>query len=442
MTIDLKTHVSFVVAGKPYSLTRGEIVSALSCRTPEDIFEYWVEIDGKEWPVKQVLSLATGLANTGFNSTRAQRLLKKLGFEVKSTVKRKRARAATQSLRKQSTRPKQSGPFPAPDIVLISCSKRKLDHAAPARQLYSSPYFNFMRDYAEGRKHPWFILSAKHGLVSPETPLEPYDEYLPKKKVEERRRWGARVAEQLEKELGSLSGKVVEIHAGKAYVRAVESSLKERGVNLTEPLKGLGMGYRLAWYRARRSSPEDVTRLVKELGDESRRVSVDEFLTSSDASFDLPGIYAWWIDSVGAAELSVGFGPDEKLDSGLLYAGLAGATRTNGKSSKNTLRKRIATMHLGKRHTFSTLRWSVGSILAEAHEAAFIDEARLSEWMREHLQVIAVPFTDVETLGQIESAILSKLDPPLNLAKVSRKVPRRVRLSALRKKYYATKQIE
>ncbi len=64
-------------------------------------------------------------------------------------------------------------------MVLIGCVKTKLGHGAPAKDLYVSDYFAKMRAYAEASGRPWFILSAEHGLVSPEEWLEPYERYLP-----------------------------------------------------------------------------------------------------------------------------------------------------------------------------------------------------------------------------------------------------------------------
>jgi hypothetical protein len=93
-------------------------------------------------------------------------------------------------------------------------------------------------------------------------------------------------------------------------------------------------------------------------------------------------------------------------------------------------------MHLGKRHEFSTLRRSLGSILASAHGLSAIDEERLTRWMHAHLRVTAIPVADADTLGHLETEILTTLDPPLNLSKV-RKTPLRERLSALRKQYAA-----
>jgi hypothetical protein len=91
-------------------------------------------------------------------------------------------------------------------------------------------------------------------------------------------------------------------------------------------------------------------------------------------------------------------------------------------------------MHLGKKHEFSTLRRSLGSVLSEASRQDVIDERQLTAWMHAHLCVVLVPVADAGTLDQLETAILTELDPPLNLAKVA-KTPLRQELSRLRKKY-------
>jgi len=63
------------------------------------------------------------------------------------------------------------------DATLIQCTATKRDREAPARMLYDeSAYFRKMRAWAESRDGRWYILSAKHGLVSPDEPLAPYDE--------------------------------------------------------------------------------------------------------------------------------------------------------------------------------------------------------------------------------------------------------------------------
>ena len=54
--------------------------------------------------------------------------------------------------------------------------------------------------------------------------------------------------------------------------------------------------------------------------------------------------------------------------------------------------------------------------------------------MHAHLRVVLVPVTDAGTLDQLETAVLTELDPPFNLAKVG-KTSLRQELSRLRKKY-------
>ena len=139
------------------------------------------------------------------------------------------------------------------------------------------------------------------------------------------------------------------------------------------------------------------------------------------------------MDGTGAAELSTGLGLN--LEPGLIYAGLAGATKwPSGKPSKNTLWGRIAGMHLGRKHKFSTFRHTLGSILANSERRSTIDEDRLTTWMHEHLRVITVTHQDADTLGRLEWDVLASLDTPLNLDKVPAS-PIRSRITSLRKLY-------
>jgi hypothetical protein len=95
-------------------------------------------------------------------------------------------------------------------------------------------------------------------------------------------------------------------------------------------------------------------------------------------------MHSWWVDDAGAEDLSRGLG--HPVGAGLVYAGLAGVTRRGGPSSPNTLWGRIVTMHLGRRHEISTLRRSLGSILASALDLPAIDEVGLTQWMHAHLR--------------------------------------------------------
>lgn len=103
-------------------------------------------------------------------------------------------------------------------VTLIGCVSRKAPGARPARDLYDSELFRRRREFAERSGRPWFILSALHGVVDPDTVLDPYDVTLKRIPKAARREWGQRVVSQLESRFGSLDGAEFEVHAGDEYV--------------------------------------------------------------------------------------------------------------------------------------------------------------------------------------------------------------------------------
>ena len=332
---------------------------------------------------------------------------------------------------------------PKPDLLLVACVKQKLNEPAPAKA-HVSALFKRERAYAEHAGVPWFILSAEHGLVAPEERLAPYERYLPRTPAAFRSAWGPWVAERLELLTGALAGKVIEVHAGASYVAEIRPLLEAKGATTVEPLRGLSMGQRLSWYStgslvvpsatddaAVSTAHGDAESFVTHLTDSSQSLHSFEFLALDGVGLRTPGLYSWWVGKNGADDLSKGLGAE--LAPGLIYAGLAGATRRpSGKRSRNTLWSRIAGMHLGGRHEFSTFRRSLGSILAAAREESTIDEDALTSWMTEHLRVVAVPYPDADTLGELEDDVLEAIDPPLNLKGMAR-TPIRQRLTELRR---------
>ena len=88
-------------------------------------------------------------------------------------------------------------------VGLISCGKEKLDHAAPAHDLYTGSYFKLCKKWItkrtgeHSRCSEWAILSAKYGLVMPDQVIEPYDLCLSDLPRLKRERWEDWVLEQL-----------------------------------------------------------------------------------------------------------------------------------------------------------------------------------------------------------------------------------------------------
>ena len=176
----------------------------------------------------------------------------------------------------------------------------------------------------------------------------------------------------------------------------------------------------------------EINSLVVALSEESLAVSPQDFIAVGSSDRKRPGLYSWWVDEDGAQKLTFGLG--HLLPMGMIYAGLAGATRwPSGKQSSNTLWLRITKMHLGSNNKVSTFRHTLGAILANAERNEAIDEGALTNWMHSHLRVIVLPYHDADSLGRVEEAVLAELNPPLNLKGMIR-TPLRRELTELRRK--------
>ena len=133
-------------------------------------------------------------------------------------------------------------------MIVIGCGKAKLDHAAPAGELYTGSLFRAASRYAEARHdsqdHAWLILSAKHGLIDPGTVIEPYEQKLALK-GEALRLWATRAAEEFE----SWGPAVAEVLMGERYAVPFCKALSELSIAWITPLAGKGTGERLAWLK-------------------------------------------------------------------------------------------------------------------------------------------------------------------------------------------------
>lgn len=128
------------------------------------------------------------------------------------------------------------------DATLIQCTATKRDHEAPARMLYDeSAYFRKMKAWAESRPGQWYILSAKHGLVSPEEPLAPYDE----------RGLSAEQAEQIATELDERAISRVYVCAGRDYLDELTPALESVYIDVVDPFAGMRIGERMNELEAR-----------------------------------------------------------------------------------------------------------------------------------------------------------------------------------------------
>ncbi len=131
------------------------------------------------------------------------------------------------------------------DLCLVSCVSVKQSAAAPARDLYVSPWFQKARACVEALGCPWYILSVKHGLLDPGSTIEPYDETLKAMPVYRRRTWARGVIGDLAPRLASVD--TVTLFAGTAYREFLEPELRGQGLKLYVPMQGMRIGQQLSW---------------------------------------------------------------------------------------------------------------------------------------------------------------------------------------------------
>ena len=135
-------------------------------------------------------------------------------------------------------------------IVLISCVSQKLSHKAKARDLYISSLFKYNLKYAESMNpDKIFILSAEHGLLSPEKEIEPYNQTLNTMRSGEIKEWANNVLKQL--------NKVVDLHNDEFIFLAGEKYRKYLIPNIANykiPLEGLRIGEQLKFLKEKVSN--------------------------------------------------------------------------------------------------------------------------------------------------------------------------------------------
>lgn len=131
-------------------------------------------------------------------------------------------------------------------IGLVGCGAKKLDRAAPARDLYTGALFRKAAAHAEVTCDRWFILSAKHGLVRPDDVIEPYDVVLSAHSPE----WDELVRAQLAAELAGAPRVLLVALAGERYRTALHPCQWPYEI----PMRGLGIGQQLAWLTERNAA--------------------------------------------------------------------------------------------------------------------------------------------------------------------------------------------
>lgn len=122
-------------------------------------------------------------------------------------------------------------------FAFIGCGKKKKRIPCQAGEMYQGILFKKTMAYCLQNFNPdsIFILSAKYGLLTRDTIINPYEETLNRKTRQEREAWGLMVKWQLN-ELG-LVGEFW-FFAGENYIEFFDGKF---------PMRGLSIGKRLQW---------------------------------------------------------------------------------------------------------------------------------------------------------------------------------------------------
>lgn len=134
---------------------------------------------------------------------------------------------------------------PPSTVVLISCSKSKLTKKAPARHLYTGRLFRKAVAWAESEGYKWYVVSALHGLVDPDRPLEPYDFTLKQLSVRERESWAHLVTAELTKYISKGSHAILLMP--QLYRRHIELELRQASISFENPVEHMAIGQQINW---------------------------------------------------------------------------------------------------------------------------------------------------------------------------------------------------
>lgn len=314
-------------------------------------------------------------------------------------------------------------------IVLISCGKLKLEHAALAKEMYQGTLFKKSWLLAEKNypKSERYILSAKHYLLDPDITIEPYDKTLYGMNVNNKRKWAEKVIQQLKEKKYDLENDLFIFYAGKDYTNyliAPKGPIKnykrefegEGGIgvtlhNLSKQLDQLMLNFQSTYL-------ESVAEMRKKL-------NVD----------DRPGVYRLWIPQDLIENKLKGFNCDETLSKVIegkvyraLYVGM----------SKN-LHERL-NWHINDKHTketvksgfISTLRHTIGAFLGDENKPLTQLEDDVNDFMDSCY--FDWEYTYSEGMATyIESELIEKNYYPLNIQH-NPSLPKDVRINIIKRR--------
>lgn len=138
-------------------------------------------------------------------------------------------------------------------VGIIACSKTKVRGArlkgVPAKELYTGALFKLAARYVQRECDRWAIVSAKYGLVQPNTVIKSYEKTLHGMSAKDHVAWCRMVRRQVfDMYRPDITPTLFVVLAGELYRDALELDIGPR-LDVAAPLKGMGIGEQLGWLK-------------------------------------------------------------------------------------------------------------------------------------------------------------------------------------------------
>jgi hypothetical protein len=139
-------------------------------------------------------------------------------------------------------------------IALVAARARQRGVVCQASEQFEpSPMFRRARDYCLRAYPEWYILSTRHGLISPRQVIGPGERPLAALTAEERAAWARGIASALdERQARSADPLAFVLFTSQLYADLLARAAPQCTFEL--PLSGLSFSQRLRWYDERLST--------------------------------------------------------------------------------------------------------------------------------------------------------------------------------------------
>lgn len=318
-------------------------------------------------------------------------------------------------------------------ILLVSCGKRKSSVPCQAKEMYNSFRFQQIKTIAESLKVRWYIMSAKYGLLSPESIIEPYDMCLINCSDEYQQQWAQCIVREF---AGVSKNTTFAVIANDDYSRNIVPLLVAEGFSVIAPFMHKNEE-EVANYMQRASHVEDVEDVYRCISQLAEKTGGIRFLNECNGRMYWPkrGVY-FFVDFQEQSIVSSGFPRIVRI-----------GTHAVSKGSKTTLWDRLKThkgtekgegnhrgsifrLHVGNaiinREGLSCDTWGIGqNATKEIREKEKYIEQLVSDYIG-HLGVVVLDIDDMPCAtsdrAYVEKnaiALLSSINSSLNFSTLS-----------------------